>query len=229
MRKFNLSLDDFSPHLKTGLNFESIDWCNKLIELYPKIKINLFVPAAYCRLKEEPIFLSHNIAWIDKVNALPENYRINMHGLYHRRVDGENPDSNNDEFQFLKGEWAENIVESMINEFDKSGLRYFKTFRPPGWKISCGAAQSLTNRGFIIAGNEPYRQLLSNSIQNMKWVSYNWDMTKECDVPETEDILVYGHTSIWTNNYMNEERFNLINNILSKEDFEFVFIEDLAK
>ena len=59
----------------------------------------------------------------------------------------------------------------------------------------------------------------------MKWVSYNWDMTKECKV--TGDVIAYGHTSNWTNNYINEDRFNLIIDLLESDKFEFKFIEEL--
>jgi hypothetical protein len=157
MRKFNLSLDDFSPHPRAGLNFESIKWCNELIKLYPGIRINLFVPAAYCRLGEDPCYLSENLDWVERVKALPKaNYRINLHGLFHRRTDGKNPDSNNDEFQHLKGDWADMYIDTMMTEFANVGLEYRKTFRPPGWKISKSCVRILTNKRFMIAGDDSH-------------------------------------------------------------------------
>jgi hypothetical protein len=54
-------------------------------------------------------------------------------------------------------------------------------------------------------------------------VSYNWDLTGPCSVKG--DVIAYGHTSDWTNNYMDKERFNLINELLGKEKFRFKFIE----
>ena len=228
MRKFNLSLDDMSPHPKAGLNFESINWCNELINKYPGIKINLFVPAAYCRLGENPVFLSQHMDWVDRVNNLPDNYKINMHGLYHRRTGYlRQHDSNNDEFQFLDVIRAKNIISDMIEEFEKAGLNYIKTFRPPGWKISVSAADVLARNGFIIAGNNQYHGIISKKLKNISWVSYNWDLTGPCKV--SKDIIAYGHTSSWTNNYMNKDRFKLIDNILSKEEFNYVFIEKLVR
>jgi hypothetical protein len=224
MRKFNLSLDDFSPHKKSGLNFESIYWCNKLIEKWPSIKIDLFTPAAYCRIGEDPCYLTKHPAWVNEVNALPNNYRINMHGLFHRRTDGKHPDSNNDEFQFLKGEWAHAYINTMITEFNNSGLKYHKVFRPPGWKISFSSVRALMAKGFIIAGDEAHYQKFKD-IKNLKWISYNYDMVGK--IPTKSPLIAYGHTSNWTNNYMDETRFNLLSNILDNSKFDFKFIEEL--
>src|SRR5690348_13909004 len=87
LKKFNLSLDDMSPHPRAGLDFESIKWCDKLIETYPAMKINLFVPAAYGRLGEPSYNISddENHEWAEKLKVLPDNYRINLHGYKHRR------------------------------------------------------------------------------------------------------------------------------------------------
>lgn len=227
LNRFNLSLDDTSPHAKCDLFGGPIKWCDKLIEKYPNIKINLFVSSAFCRLGEKPCYLSQHPEWVKKVNDLPGNYEINMHGLYHRRVDGKHENSNNDEFQYLWGVWAETITQAMIDEFDKAGLKYKKVFRPPGWRISIGAARVLTDKGFVIAGNDIYYQMLKDKVPKMKYVSYNWDITHECNI--SENIISCAHTSNWTNNYMNETRYNLIENILIKEEYEFVFIEDFIK
>lgn len=226
MRKFNLSLDDFSPHPRAGLNFESIVWCNELIRLYPELKINLFVPAAYCRLGEEPCYLTEHPEWVKHVKELPEdNYRINLHGLFHRRTDINYPNSNNDEFQYLKGSWVDTYFDTMDLEFKIAGLEFHKTFRPPGWKISKSAVKILTSKGFIIAGDDEYHKMFKDKVPNLRWVSYNYDLVGA--IPNG-DIIAYGHTSEWTNNYMNEERFNLIHRLLKAEQFEFKFIEELV-
>lgn len=224
MRKFNLSLDDMSPHPRAGLGFESIKWCNKLMDEHPGLKVNLFVPAAYCRLGEQPSYLSQHPHWVLGVNKLRANYRIGCHGVFHRRVDGKHPDSNNDEFQFLNSKEALRLIIAMQSEFRKAQLGYHRTFRPPGWKISRSAAQELVNVGYLIAGNEEYRKLTGSSEEN--WVSCNWDLTGPCNV--AGDIVAYGHTSDWTNNYMNEERYNLIKELLGKESFDFRFIEEMV-
>ena len=214
-----------SPHPRAGLNFESIGWCDKLIEKYPDIKINLFVPAAYCRLGEQPCYLSKNPEWVKKVNNLSDNYRINMHGMFHRRVDGKNSKSNNDEFQFLNAQNAKNMIDKMTKEFKKAGLKFNRTFRAPGWKLSSGAIVSLIRSKFVIAGSKEYydKYIKQFPVLKDKYISYNWDLISKAP---NEDIFVAAHTSIWTNNYFNEEMFNVVKNELERDEFKFVFIED---
>jgi len=236
MHKFNLSLDDMSPHPKAGLNFESIKWCDKLITKYPELKINLFVPASYARLEEDLVILPCNLAdepeWVAKVNPLPDNYRINLHGWRHRRSvrdfypHKKRSPSTNDEWQFLNFDDAMAIGELMIEQFKEAGLDYVPTFRPPGWKISMEAVKALECLGVTcIAGSPEYYKKLKGYLDTIKWVSYNWDLTKPCDVKG--DVVAYGHTSSWTNNYMDEKRYKLIDQLLSSKKFDFRFIEEM--
>lgn len=226
--RFNLSLDDFSPHPRAGLNFESIYWCNKLIDIYPEIKIDLFVPAAYSRLGEAPCFLSEHPEWIKRVISLPDNYRICCHGYFHKRLSQKRGNSNNDEWQFLNEEQATVVFNHMVGEFQMAGLDYHKTFRPPGWKISQSAVKVLTDNNFIIAGSREYYDKISTKVSGSKWVLFNWDLVSQ--PPKCDTVVAYGHTSSWTNNYMNEDRFNLICDYLSKQnDVRFEFIADLGE
>ena len=227
--KFNLSLDDFSPHSNAGIAFESIKWCNKLIEAYPDIKIDLFIPAAYCRLGEEPCFIKNYPEWVDKVKMLPSNYRINIHGLYHRRskIDFKwhsGHDSNNNEWEHLSYQQAGNLLNIIDTEFSLAGMKYHKVFRPPGWYLGAAAAKLLTDRGFVIAGDKNHYGKLSGQINSLRWVSYNWDLISE--VP-AGDIFAFGHTSTWTNNYIDESKFRLILDVLNSRDFVFKFIGEL--
>ena len=181
MNKFSLSLDDFSPHPRAGFNFESIVWCNKLIERFPDVKISLFVPAAYSRLNERQYYLTDFPEWVKMVKELPDNYRICPHGLFHRRtitdfVFHKKEASNNDEFQFLNKTQAKVTIHKMLAEFENVGLKYSKVFRPPGWKISLSSAEVLTTMGFIIAGDKKYYKLLKDKISSLKWACVNWHL-----------------------------------------------------
>ena len=207
--KFNLSLDDMSPHSRAGLNFESINWCNKIIEKYPDFKVNLFIPSAFCRLGEKPNYLSAHPEWVIRVNNLPtNNYRVNLHGMFHRRTDGKHLPSNNDEFQYLTESETRSLILKIEGEFKKAGLNYYRTLRPPGWKISKAAEKVLVEMKYKIAG--------------IKGV--NWDLLTQ---PPQGDIFAYGHTSNWTKNYLNEERANVIMKVLDKQKYEFKFLEDI--
>jgi hypothetical protein len=228
--KFSLSLDDFSPHHRAGLNFESIIWCNKLIERFSNIKINLFVPAAYARLNEKQHRLTDFPKWVKRVNALPDNYRICPHGLFHRRSAADfdfhkKSASNNDEFQFLSKPQAKIIVNQMLEEFESAGLKYSKVFRPPGWKISSSSANHLTEEGFIVAGDSKYYELLKDKVTNLKWVSVNWHIKPDFDVKG--DVVAAGHTSDWTHNFFDKERYDLVCKVLDSAQYEFSFLENM--
>lgn len=244
-RKFNLSLDDLSPHPRAGLNFESIGWCDKIIENFPELKINLFVPAAYTRLGDDKAYyISQDKDWLEKLKKLsPDNYRINVHGMFHRRISKAHGNSNNDEWQYLGYSSAEILRNHMAAEFVKAGLYKYgapankmhplfrPTFRPPGWKISRGAVQALqspfsdgANGVNCFAGSKEYYEKVKDVLR-VKWVSYNWDLTGPCK--ETGDVVAYGHTSDWTNNYMNEERYKLLKDFLDNEEVEFRWIEEM--
>lgn len=235
MRKFNLSLDDMSPHPRAGLNFESIEWCDKLIEKYPFLCINLFVPTSYCRLGEgqNDYHISKYRDWVNKLDALPKlNYRINFHGVNHSRQYypsnqkryAKYPKSNNDEWQYLNYKDAQDLVTMMLQDFKAMGLSHVKTFRPPGWKVSKDAVRALQDAKFgVIAGSPEYYKKVKD-VLNIKWVSYNYDLVSK--IP-AGDIVAYGHTSDWTNNYLNEDKYNLICRILDSDNFSFHFIEDM--
>ncbi|KKL86044.1 hypothetical protein LCGC14_1948650 [marine sediment metagenome] len=230
--KFSLSLDDFSAHPRAGLNFESIYWCDKLIERFPDVRINLFVPAAYARLNEQKHHLTNFPEWVQRVKELSsKNYRICPHGLFHRRfiTDFEfhkKSASNNDEFQFLDTEQAKTIIYKMLAEFENAGLKYSKVFRPPGWKISLSSAKVLTSMGFIIAGDDKYYKLLKNLVINLKWVSVNWHLTPETNI--IGDLICAGHTSNWTHNFFNEASYDLVCKVLDSKQYEFKFLEEMV-
>lgn len=230
MAAFNLSLDDFSPHPKAGLNFEIIKWCGKIIKDFPDFKVNLFVPAAYCRLGEDPCYLSDHPDWVERVNRLPQsNYKVSFHGMFHRRhhldykAHAKHPPSNNDEWQYLNTPQARQLFGMMRGEFEKAGLEYGirpMVFRPPGWKISKEACRALGQFQVVVAGDNRYDRSHTSSVQ---WINYNWDMTNKCPW-ERDDVYAYGHTSDWTNNYMDEERYELIMDLLTSRDFHFKFL-----
>lgn len=223
--KFLLSLDDYSPHPKTN----NLYWANKLVEKFPDIKIDLFVSAGYCRLKDEyPYYLYRHLDWVEQVKKLPGNYRINLHGLLHRRSKKDfewhtGIESNNNEWENLTYKQATFLLDSIENIFNKVELKFSKVFRAPGWHIGEEAVKLLSDRNYIIAGNEKYYKKYKN-VPKIKWTTYNWDLIEE---PPKNDIYAFGHTSDWTNNYLNEDKYNKIVEVLSKGKYEFYFIEEL--
>lgn len=226
MNKFCLTLDDYSPDPRTN----DLTWCDKLVERFPDIKVNLFVSAAYCRLGEEPKCLSDYMEWVDVVaKNLSNNYRINLHGNNHRRTPKDfgphngKPVSNNDEWQYLSYGEAKLLGRVMLNEFDKVGLEHNFTFRPPGWKISKDAVRALQDLGIkCFAGDSKYRKLVKSELK-VKWIDWNWDLITE---PPAGDICAFGHNSNWCNNYIDKKRYNKIVKLLDSRDFDFVWVEE---
>lgn len=226
MNYFSLTLDDMSPHPKAGLNFESIGWCNRLIDEFPDIKITLFVPAAYARLGEKPYYLTKNLEWVKRVNDLPsKNYQIGLHGYFHRRVDGKHDPSNNDEVQFVSYAQMQHLIDLMEQEFKNAGLKHAMLFRSPGWKISIQATMALNMRGYLVSGLDDYYKIIKPKWPHIKWISANWNMYEQCDV--SGNVIACGHTSNWTKNYFEEKRYNLVKDLLNKEKFAFKFVNEI--
>jgi len=217
MTNFCLTLDDLSPHPRAGGDFKVLLNCDKLVKKYPNIKINLFLPAAYYRLKygnNVPYFLSNHPEWVNTINKLPKkNYRINYHGMYHVNKTKHGTGSNNDEWEFLNTASAAGLMNEMMCEFKVAGIKAHRTFRAPGWKISKEASKVLLQNGFKIA-------CLEKRI---------WDISHECDL--IGDIIAFGHTSDWAqkqpNNYLDQYSMVRIMKLLDSKKFDFKFIEDM--
>ena len=228
MRAFNLSLDDMSPNEKAGKYFESIEWCNRLIDTHPEIKINLFVPTRYARLNERPSRFKDNLDWVSALKDLPsDNYRINLHGLYHRRCVADykwhkRPDSNNNEWELITYSQASRLLDTIEADFDEFDIKYDKVFRAPGWHIGLESIKLLLDRGYTIAGDKRYYNKFKKKVKNNKWVSYTWDLIGE---PNAGDVYAFGHTSSWNNNFFNEDKYNAVRDLLGNDDFEFKFIK----
>lgn len=227
-RIFNLSLDDQSPYPTAGLNFEAVNWCDKLIKRWPDLKIDLFVPAAYTRLGDTNFaFLTKYPDWVKRMNDLPrENYRINPHGYFHARLSaGKHPKSNNDEFQYLSEQQASTVLGHMLGEFEAAGLKYEKVFRAPGWKLSTSTAKVLTELGFTIAGNQHYYDVLKDRVPGMCYLITNWELREDCVLKG--NVFAAGHTSTWCDNFFDEKVYNRVVRLLEAGEFEFKFLGEL--
>ena len=223
---FNLSLDDQSPHVKAGLNFEAVEWCLKLIERWPDLKVTLFIPAAFRRLGEEPHFLTQYPAWVARMNSLPtHNFEFGTHSYYHSRLSVRYGNSANNEVEHTTYAETKLLVEHMIGEFDTAGLRHVGLYRAPGWHLGQPAAQALTDLGFTICGNQHYYGVLNGKVAGMKYVTSNWDCLSDCAL--AGDVLACSHTSNWTTNYFDQAVYNKVVRLLESREFEFRFLSEV--
>jgi Uncharacterized protein conserved in bacteria (DUF2334) len=220
---FNLSLDDVCAHPKCTPFPSIIDLCNKLIERWPGIKIDFFISSAYARLNEEPYFLAQYPEWVKQMNELPAaNFRFNTHGFWHRRLSKQHGNSNNGEFEYLTKQQAHTVLVHMIGEFEAAGLKYEKVFRAPGFRLSRGSAEALTELGFSIAGKKDYSKA---NIPGFRFTQANWNLREECTL--AGDVLAAGHTSTWCDNYFGPEVCDRVVKLLETKSYKFKFLSEL--
>jgi hypothetical protein len=220
---FNLSLDDAGPHPKCDPFPAVIALCDKLIQRWPDIKIDLFTSAAYARLNEEPYFLSQYPEWVKQAKALPRaNYRFNLHSYYHRRLSVKWPNSNNNEVERTTEKETKMLVDHAVIEFKTAGLECSKVFRAPGFHLGQSAAKVLTDLGFTIAGNQRYADALKGKVPGLKYVV----STSILDPIPTGDTLLYGHTSNWCGDFL-PKVYDRVVQVLESREFEFRFLEEL--
>ena len=121
--KVNISIDDVSPHPFSSTRV--LERCEELIEIFPDLKISLFIPTAYWRTKKPgtatkiALNLSNYPEFCEEIKELdPKNYEIGFHGHYH----GIPHRSDNDEFQDLSYDETDRKVDAMMSEVAKCGL-----------------------------------------------------------------------------------------------------------
>jgi len=119
--KVNVSIDDVSPHPRSGINV--LKNCETLIKEFPDIKFSLFIPIAYWRTMKpsvsttEPLVLSKYKDFCDILLNLPkENFELCYHGLYHG-IPGK---SDNDELRNLNYQDSLTLFSKMFSIVEES-------------------------------------------------------------------------------------------------------------
>lgn len=231
--KVNISIDDVTIHPESNIGV--IKHCDRLIESFPDIKISLFTPTAYWRTVKPRTATdrSLNISLLPDfckfMKNLPDNnFEIGYHGHYHG-IPGK---SDNDEFQYLNYDEANEKIDLMFEESKKAGLykKMKKIFRPPAWRLSPDSFKALTDRGFEVLAltNAPH------AIETYKGQERNYPCTFSDQCPPFSSLkieekcgIVY-HACQWDRNYLDTEKVDsLIEFLNNVEDKEFVFLEGL--
>ena len=148
--KLNISIDDISPHPLSSVKV--LDRCYELIEEFPDIKFSLFIPLAYWRTgrpgttTKRPMFVSEHLDFCMTMRELPsKNFELGYHGYFHGKP---RERSDNNELDGINYEDAKFILNQMIEEADKAGIKdLFKPMlRPPNWKMCPEAFDAATDR-----------------------------------------------------------------------------------
>jgi hypothetical protein len=214
-----------------------LERCEELIDKFPDIKISLFVPTAYWRTvksgttTQKPLKLSDFDDFCEELKDLdPDNYEVGFHGYYHG-IPGE---SDNDEFQKISYQEANDKVDLMFAEVAASGLEnvFKKMFRPPAWRMNPDAFRCLSDRGFDIFALTD----LEYAVETYADAHMQYKHTMSCQFPPFRPLkkekkcgIVY-HACEWDKNFLSSEKTEeLISFISALEEREFAFLEDFCE
>lgn len=233
--KVNISIDDVSPHPKSSVAV--LDRCFELINIFPNIKFSLFVPIAYWRTIRPGVATSNPLRidlfpdFCNVLRSLPtDNFEICYHGFYHG-IPGKN---DNDEFENLSKEEAQQKFKKMIQIVQKSNLdKVFKPiFRPPAWKMSPESIDAAKVEGFKILALSPKEKMMSiyagrqSIFENIVYYNCNppFDPLSYHEVNE----IVY-HACEWDKNYLSKSMIEDLQAWLTiQNNIEFVFMDNMT-
>ena len=239
MNKVNISIDDVSPHPYASVGV--IDQCNKLIDTFPDIKFSLFIPLAYWQTIARPRLATNTIKplkineypdFCDFIRQLPEeNFEICYHGYFH----GIPFRSNNDEFQYLNFNEAEEKFNLIFDTANRAGLydKFKKIFRPPAWRMSPDAIKAAKKVGIEILALSPDDYAAKTyegeekNFKNVVYYNVNPPFKELKLFDKTE--MVY-HACEWDKNYLSIELTSNLQEFLTlnKNEIDFCFLEELV-
>jgi hypothetical protein len=180
-----IELDDLHP----DPSVDCLEIAEQLLEKYPSLILNFFVPANY-----EGVPLSSNREWCGRLRTLVDAGRIclGVHGLNH-----------NTEFGNISYQEAVSSIIASESVLNSVGLSYAKVFRGPYWLICGPTIDALIDLGYTHLYSHPsYDQLNDLYKDKIKIVIYNWNLKD--DWPKLENPIVteslgicvaHGHTS----------------------------------
>ena len=206
--KLVLEFDDFNPKQEVNC----IEELDRLISLYPTIKITLFTSALYERV---PLFRDKE--WCERVNKHinNNNVRLAIHGLYHD-VEEFKTKSKEDALLTL------NIAESV---FKTANLPFIKVFRGPHWGINKNSYEALIEFGYKAIYTHPDYDYLIDLYPSIKSVIYNWNV-KDVDCTARDLVIGHGHTQNVCGNGI-QESFTRICNFINIHKPEFLFADEI--
>jgi predicted deacetylase len=208
--KLLLEFDDLNPHYQVNC----IKEIEKLINLFPEIKLTFFTSALY-----EGVPLYSDKEWCNKINKyiLSNNVRLAVHGLVHSPCE-EFKHKNKDETLL-----ALNIAEAI---FKTSNLDYIKIFRGPHWGINEYTYESLIQLGYkSIYTHVDYINLV-DKYKEIKSIFYNWNLKDDFTDIQNEIIIAHGHTHNVCGNGISES-LNKIISFIEKYNPEFIFGDEI--
>lgn len=233
--KINISIDDVTPHLHSGLGV--IRQCERIRSEFNNVKFTLFIPTAYFRtipappqsICETPLFLSEYHDFCDALRNLPiENYEFGYHGHYHG-IPGR---TNNDELQFLDFDSAIRIFDKMVLETSVANLNFSKILRPPAWRMSSQAFEA-AKEYFDVLALSPASNIVptyggaeKSEFWNNKIVFCNANPPFVPLAPHDNLEIVY-HACDWDKNFLDDSKTDELLVFLRNNNCEFSFMGEM--
>lgn len=270
---FNLSFDDVHPESSS----DGTDCCGdrergvfkyflELWKLYPELKITIFVTPNWidrandhfpirqfkCALgmkytnswNGEPFLLTKHKEWCEWLNSYP-NLEVAIHGYSHHA------DSmlHSQEFEYMHHDACKLRLEMAERIFKESGLHYVRGFRPPGWGISDGLFEALSELKYEFISLDSIACKIDNlsrynvdKYRGLVNVPQNWDIAhgtidEALEIAQKHGLLMAkGHISNYYDgdkigNGLNEITFERICGILERlrADVSFVSMVELSR
>lgn len=206
--KLVLEFDDFNPNAAVNC----IDTAERLVSLYPDVKLSFFTCALYERT---PLF--SDVSWCDRVRKLIDsnNAKLAVHGLYHT-VEEFKAKSKNDALLSLI------IAESV---FRVSKLPCAKVFRGPHWGINDATYEALIELEYQSVFTHVDYASLGVKYPQINSFIYNWNL-KDNDCTERNLVIGHGHTHNVCENGI-DESFDRICSFIDNNKPEFLFVDEL--
>ena len=140
MLKLNVALDDLST--MPGAGFEKMELIQRLIDR--GLKVDMFLIFSCIRNGCGPFLISDNKGFVDQLKAVnTKSVRVNVHGWNH----GWNGENDN-EFFSGSSRHIYDALDSIDNTINETGIKVYKVFRPPCWRISQMAIDMLAKHRY---------------------------------------------------------------------------------
>lgn len=212
--KVCIESDDLHP----DPSVDCLDIAEKLVEKYPEIILNFFVPPCYNRV---PLYTNQN--WCDRLRKLIEsnNVCLGVHSLYHTQ----------EEFKYCDYKTAVSKIKLAEDIFNVAKLPFVKVFRGSHWGICQESIEALIDLEYThLYSHKNYDHL--NDLYKEKIIIryYNFnlaDIWPRMENPVTNDIVViHSHTHSVCNNGIGEN-YNKLCEIIDNNDFTYLSIDSV--
>lgn len=226
--KYNLNFDDLVPH------YSDITLLERLVEIFPKIKITIFM-SANSRVGRDCNILN-NPEFCQRIAQLPKNnFEIGFHGYYHHLNDW----ARTPEFKYLSKKEATDILRKCERVFKKAGIEFIRGFRPPRFELSKGTQEALEDLNYLFLSDLPkyYEEhkdikiprVFANSdiVENEEYIFYK--QYRHLLLDTRKYYIHRGHLVGNCDNYLTQESFNnIIKTINNFKKVKFMFLSEIA-